>query len=203
MLTVGSDIPYPPFEQGDPPDYEGFDIDLINAVAEEMGLETEIAGRAVRRHPRRQRRPLRPLDRGDDDQPARENRVDFSDPYFESVAVACWSGRRRDRHRSTTSRPTRSSAPRTAPPARPTPTTTPMRRGARVPLDRRRLQRARHRPGRRGHQRPAGVAPTPSRDKEGLEIVEKFPTDELYGIVIPEDSPLVERRQRGAADRQG
>ena len=35
-LTVGSDIPYPPFEQGNAPDYEGFDIDLINAVADEM-----------------------------------------------------------------------------------------------------------------------------------------------------------------------
>ena len=41
-LTVGSDIPYPPFEQGDPPDYEGFDIDLINAIADKIGLETSI-----------------------------------------------------------------------------------------------------------------------------------------------------------------
>ena len=52
-LTVGSDIPYPPFEQGNAPDYEGFDIDLINAIAEEMGLETEIVDAPVRRHPRR------------------------------------------------------------------------------------------------------------------------------------------------------
>ena len=37
-LTVGSDIPFPPFEQGDAPDYEGFDIDLINAVADKMGV---------------------------------------------------------------------------------------------------------------------------------------------------------------------
>jgi ABC-type amino acid transport substrate-binding protein len=29
-------------------------------------------------------------------------------------------------------------------------------------------------------------------DKEGLEIVETFPTDEQYGIVFPEDSPLVD-----------
>ncbi|TFG72515.1 MAG: transporter substrate-binding domain-containing protein, partial [Solirubrobacterales bacterium] len=39
-LIVGSDIPFPPFEQGDPPDYEGFDIDLINAVADNLGLTT-------------------------------------------------------------------------------------------------------------------------------------------------------------------
>lgn len=41
-LTVGSDIPYPPFEYGDPPGYEGFDIDLINEVADRMGLKTDI-----------------------------------------------------------------------------------------------------------------------------------------------------------------
>lgn len=81
-LTVGSDIPFPPFEQGDPPNYEGFDIDLINEVADRLGLETTI--RDV------------PFDailqgaRGRYDlaiaattiTDPRENRVDFSDPYF-------------------------------------------------------------------------------------------------------------------------
>ncbi|MCO5315941.1 MAG: basic amino acid ABC transporter substrate-binding protein [Solirubrobacterales bacterium] len=38
-LTVGSDIPYPPFEFGDPPGYKGFDIDLVNEVAKRMGIE--------------------------------------------------------------------------------------------------------------------------------------------------------------------
>ncbi len=38
-LLVGSDIPYPPFEFGSPPDYEGFDVDLMTAVAERLGLE--------------------------------------------------------------------------------------------------------------------------------------------------------------------
>jgi len=83
-LTVGSDIPYPPFEQGNAPDYEGFDIDLINAVAEEMGLETEIVDA-----------PFDVILQGGQGRfdlsiaattitPARENRVDFSDPYFEA-----------------------------------------------------------------------------------------------------------------------
>jgi ABC-type amino acid transport substrate-binding protein len=83
-LTVGSDIPYPPFEQGNAPDYEGFDIDLINAVAEEMGLETEIIDA-----------PFDVILQGGQGRfdlsiaattitPARENRVDFSDPYFEA-----------------------------------------------------------------------------------------------------------------------
>lgn len=81
-LTVGSDIPFPPFEQGDPPDYEGFDIDLINEVAKRLDLEVEIKDA-----------PFDQLLQGGGGQfdlaiaattikPARENRVDFSDPYF-------------------------------------------------------------------------------------------------------------------------
>jgi ABC-type amino acid transport substrate-binding protein len=40
-LTVGSDIPYPPFEQGKAPNYEGFDIELMEAIAEKMGRKAE------------------------------------------------------------------------------------------------------------------------------------------------------------------
>jgi ABC-type amino acid transport substrate-binding protein len=83
-LTVGSDIPYIPFEQGDPPAYEGFDIDLINAIAEKMGLDTRIVDA-----------PFDVVLTGGEGRfdlaiaattikPGRENRVDFSDPYFES-----------------------------------------------------------------------------------------------------------------------
>jgi ABC-type amino acid transport substrate-binding protein len=83
-LLVGSDIPFPPFEQGDPPDYEGFDIDVINAVADEMGLEVKMVdvpfdlvlqGGAGRFDLAIAATTITP---------ARENRVDFSDPYFES-----------------------------------------------------------------------------------------------------------------------
>jgi ABC-type amino acid transport substrate-binding protein len=35
-LTVGSDIPYPPFEFGKPP-YEGFDVDVVNEIAKGLG----------------------------------------------------------------------------------------------------------------------------------------------------------------------
>lgn len=81
-LTVGSDIPFPPFEQGDPPDYEGFDIDLINEVADRLELETEIkdlpfdvllAGGSGRYDLAIAATTIKP---------ARENRVDFSNPYF-------------------------------------------------------------------------------------------------------------------------
>ena len=40
-LIVGVDVPYPPFEQGRPPDYEGFEIDMMNEIASRLGLETE------------------------------------------------------------------------------------------------------------------------------------------------------------------
>lgn len=41
-LTVGSDIPYPPFEQGKPGNYTGFDIDLIEAIGEEIGRTPDV-----------------------------------------------------------------------------------------------------------------------------------------------------------------
>lgn len=40
-LTVGSDIPYPPFEQGKSPNYEGFDIELMEAIGEKIGRSPE------------------------------------------------------------------------------------------------------------------------------------------------------------------
>lgn len=40
-LTVGSDIPYPPFEMGKAPNYEGFDVELMEAVAEKLGRTAE------------------------------------------------------------------------------------------------------------------------------------------------------------------
>jgi len=40
-LTVGSDIPYPPFEQGKSGDYTGFDIELMEAIGEKIGRTPE------------------------------------------------------------------------------------------------------------------------------------------------------------------
>jgi ABC-type amino acid transport substrate-binding protein len=40
-LTVGSDIPYPPFEQGKPGHYTGFDIELMEAIGEKIGRTPE------------------------------------------------------------------------------------------------------------------------------------------------------------------
>lgn len=43
QLTVCSEIPYPPFEfEADDGSFTGFDIDLVTAIAEEMGLEANV-----------------------------------------------------------------------------------------------------------------------------------------------------------------
>ena len=85
VLTVGSDIPYEPMEFGRAPDYEGFDIDLVNAIAERLGLEVSI-----------QKTPFdtifRDLAQGRFDMVAssttiteeRQRTVDFSNPYFDA-----------------------------------------------------------------------------------------------------------------------
>lgn len=44
-LTVCSDVPYPPFEDFDetsPTGFKGFDIDIVNAIAEQLELEVQI-----------------------------------------------------------------------------------------------------------------------------------------------------------------
>lgn len=40
-LTVGSDIPYPPFEQGKAGNYTGYDIELMEAIAGKIGRTAE------------------------------------------------------------------------------------------------------------------------------------------------------------------
>jgi polar amino acid transport system substrate-binding protein len=40
-LTVGSDIPYPPFEQGKSGSYTGFDVELMEAIGERIGRTPE------------------------------------------------------------------------------------------------------------------------------------------------------------------
>ena len=40
-ITVGSDIPYPPFEQGKKGSYTGFDVELMEAIGKEIGREPE------------------------------------------------------------------------------------------------------------------------------------------------------------------
>lgn len=85
ILTVGTDTPYPPFEIGQPPDISGFDIEVVNAIAEELGLTPEYTDTSFDTI-------FRDTAAGQFDlaaaastiTPAREKVVAFSDPYYES-----------------------------------------------------------------------------------------------------------------------
>jgi ABC-type amino acid transport substrate-binding protein len=82
-LRVGSDIPYAPFEFGREPDYEGFDVDIVNEIAKRLDLEAKFI-----------KTPFDPIFRnlaqGRFDMvasaatitPEREGTVAFSVPYF-------------------------------------------------------------------------------------------------------------------------
>ena len=82
-LTVGSDIPYAPFEFGRPPTYKGFDVELVRDIAKRLDLKVEFV-----------KTPFdtifRNLAQGKFDMVAssttitaeRKRTVDFSDPYF-------------------------------------------------------------------------------------------------------------------------
>jgi len=195
-LVVGSDIPYPPFEQGDPPEYEGFDIDLINAVAEKLEIETQIEDA-----------PFDLILTGGGGQfdlsisattitDEREAKVDFSDPYFISsqgllvqegsdiasiddlggTIVAAEDGTTGETYANDNS---------DADEVRGFPSVDDAFNALSV------------------GQVDAVIADGPTvedaaANKEGLEVVEIFPTDEQYGIVLPEGSDELLEAVNGA-----
>ncbi len=83
ILTVGTDTPYEPFEIGQPPDISGYDIEVMNAIAEELGLTAEYTDTGFGTI-------FRDTANGQFDTaaaastitPNREEVVDFSDPYY-------------------------------------------------------------------------------------------------------------------------
>jgi len=96
ILTVGSDIPYPPFEFRKGGEETGFDIDLINEIATRLELETEIVDTSFDTI-------FTQLAGGNFDvviaastiTPEREEEVNFSDPYYnaqQSLTVQSDSG---------------------------------------------------------------------------------------------------------------
>jgi polar amino acid transport system substrate-binding protein len=84
-LTVGTDTPFPPFEIGQPPEITGYDIDVMNAVAEKLELTPEYEDTSFDTI-------FRDVAQGRFDitaaastiTPGRERTVDFSDPYYEA-----------------------------------------------------------------------------------------------------------------------
>ena len=84
-LTVGSDIPFPPFEFGQARDYKGFDIDLVTAIADDLGLKLNVQDTAFDTI-------FTDTAQGKFDMaasastitPDRQQTVNFSDPYYEA-----------------------------------------------------------------------------------------------------------------------
>jgi ABC-type amino acid transport substrate-binding protein len=82
-LSVGSDIPYPPFEQGKPGEYTGFDIELMEAIGEKIGRTPEFKDTSFETI-------FRDVAQGKFDAvisaatitDEREEAVDFSNPYY-------------------------------------------------------------------------------------------------------------------------
>lgn len=90
-LTVCSDIPYAPFEFEDPDSdigYSGFDIELIQAIAQELDLEVEVVASGFEGLT-----SGTAMAAGDCDiavsamtiTPERAEQIDFSDPYYDAV----------------------------------------------------------------------------------------------------------------------
>ncbi len=89
-LTVCSDVPYPPFEDFDkssPSGYKGFDIDIVQAVADGLDLKLEVQDSSFDALQSGQS-----LNSGQCDlavsamtiTPERQKNIDFSDSYYDS-----------------------------------------------------------------------------------------------------------------------
>jgi polar amino acid transport system substrate-binding protein len=86
-LTVGSDVPYPPFEEfgSSKTEFKGFDVELVEAIAENIGKKVEFQDTSFNTI-------FVDLAQGKFDMiasastitPEREKTVDFTDPYYEA-----------------------------------------------------------------------------------------------------------------------
>jgi polar amino acid transport system substrate-binding protein len=85
QLLVGTDTPFPPFEIGQPPNISGYDIEVMNAIAENMDLSVTYQDTAFDTI-------FRDVANGQFDitaaattiTPERQQKVNFSDPYYEA-----------------------------------------------------------------------------------------------------------------------
>jgi ABC-type amino acid transport substrate-binding protein len=82
-LSVGSDIPYPPFEQGKPGNYTGFDIELMEAIGEKIGRKPEVQDTSFETIFRDvQQGKFEAVISAATITEEREKAVDFSNPYY-------------------------------------------------------------------------------------------------------------------------
>jgi polar amino acid transport system substrate-binding protein len=86
ILTVGTDLPYPPFEYREGGELTGFDVEIMDEIASRIGLETEWVDSPFDTI-------FTDLANGQFDvvisgatiTPEREEEVNFSEPYFNSL----------------------------------------------------------------------------------------------------------------------
>jgi polar amino acid transport system substrate-binding protein len=82
-LTVGSDIPYPPFEQGKAGEYTGFDIELMEAIGEQIDRTPEFQDTSFETIFRDvQQGKFEAVISAATITEEREKAVDFSNPYY-------------------------------------------------------------------------------------------------------------------------
>jgi polar amino acid transport system substrate-binding protein len=198
-LTVGSDIPYPPFEQGKKGSYTGFDVELMEAIGNEIGREPEFIDSSFETI-------FRDLAQGKFEAvmsaatitEEREKVVAFSNPYYLSeqailvkegssiTGLADLKGKVVGAQQGTTG----------------------------LELGKEKAEASELRPFPEGPDADnalkagtveaviidAPVAKQQAEELGGIEIVEKVPTEETYGIAISkENTELVEQINEGLA----
>lgn len=87
VLSVGTDAPFPPFEISTPdkPDFGGYDIDIMDAIGEELGLEVQYTNTGFGTIFRDTANGLFDTAAAASTiTAAREKTVDFTDPYYEA-----------------------------------------------------------------------------------------------------------------------
>jgi ABC-type amino acid transport substrate-binding protein len=83
QLRVGSDIPYPPFEFGRAPDYQGFDVDVVSEIAKRLDLDAQFVKTPFDTIFRNlAQRKFDMVASATTITPEREKEVDFSESYF-------------------------------------------------------------------------------------------------------------------------
>src|SRR5918996_3289352 len=93
ILTIGTDLPYPPFEYREGGEMAGFDVEIMEEIANRLGLEPEWVDSPFDTI-------FTDLANGQFDvvisgatiTPEREEEVNFSDPYFNSLQALVVSG---------------------------------------------------------------------------------------------------------------
>jgi ABC-type amino acid transport substrate-binding protein len=196
-LTVGSDIPYPPFEQGKKGSYTGFDVELMEAIGKEIGREPEFNDSSFETI-------FRDVAQGKFEAvmsaatitPEREKVVAFSNPYYLSEqailvkegssikGLADLKGKVVGAQQGTTG----------------------------LELGKEKAEASELRPFPEGPDADnalkagtveaviidAPVAKQQAEELGGIEIVEKVPTDETYGIAVAkENTELLEQLNEG------